>query len=104
MNTFNHKNISVALLLTLSTLFSFNTHAVETPSIESSITELVVAQGQQMMNELSEQLQQSISAEISSFTIDFPFNKSITDSLAWVSEEQQPSIDSENENSAAVSK
>lgn len=55
----------------LSVLVSLNTHAAEATNIESSINELVIAQGKQMMNELSGQLQQSIIEEINSFTIDF---------------------------------
>jgi len=95
MNTLNLKNISVALLITISAFFSFNTHAAETANIESSISELVIAQGKQMMSELSAQLQQSIKAELNSFTIDFSF----ADSIAWINAEQKASIDIASENS-----
>lgn len=104
MNTLNRKNISVALLLTISAFFSFNTHAVETANIEYSISELVVSQGKQMMNELSEQLQQSIKAEINSFTINFSLDESLASSLAWINGEQLESSGVENENSTIAVK
>lgn len=97
MNTLNRKNISVAVLLTISAFFSLNTQAADTTSIENSISELVLAQGTQMMNELSEQLQQSITEEINSFTIDFSFDESLTNSLAWVSGEVKASVDIESD-------
>lgn len=88
MNTLNRKNISVALLITLGAIFSANVNATETSSIESSISELVLAQGQQVMSDLSEQLQQSISEEISSFSIDFSFDEAIVESIAWLTDEE----------------
>ena len=103
MNTLNRKNISVAVLLTISALFSLNTQAAETTSIESSISELVIAQGTKMMSELSEQLQQSITEEINSFTIDFSFDKSLTNSLAWMTDEEKASASIENQNSKVES-
>ena len=99
MNTLNRKNISVALLLTISAFFSLNTHAAETMNIENSISELVIEQGKQMMVELSEQLQQSITAEINSFNINFSFDESITSSLAWLKSEVQMSGNIESQNS-----
>lgn len=104
MKTLNHKNISVALLITMSALFSFNTHAAETTTIESSISELVMSQGNQVMSELSEQLQQSITAELNSFTIDFSFDESVADTLAWINGEQEAPITNEVENSKVESK
>lgn len=103
MNTLNYKNISVALLITMGTFFSLNTQAAETTSIESSIGELVIAQGKQMMSELSEQLQQSITAEINSFNIDFSFDESLTHSLAWIKGEAPVTTSIENENSKVES-
>ncbi|MFT7008173.1 MAG: hypothetical protein ACJAXJ_002712 [Colwellia sp.] len=104
MNTLNRKNISVALLLTLSAFFSFNTHAVETTSIEYSISELVIAQSKQMMNELSDKLQQSITAEISSITANFSFDESFTDSLVWITGEDKTAISIESEKSESKQK
>lgn len=83
----------------MSAFFSLNTHAAETTSIENSIGELVIAQGKQMMSELSEQLQQSITAEINSFNIDFSFDESLTNSLAWIKGEAQTSTSTESDNS-----
>jgi hypothetical protein len=88
MNTLNRKNISVALFITISAFFSLNTHATEATNIESSISELVIAQGKQAMNQLSEQLQQSITQELNNFTFDFSFEDSLTNSLAWINGEK----------------
>lgn len=104
MNTLNRKNISVALLLTISAFFSLNTHAVETTSIENSLSELVIVQSKQMMNDLSEQLQQSIKAEITSFKTNFSFDESLTNSLAWITGEDKTQISVESEKSKIESK
>ena len=88
MKTLNLKNISVALLITAGSFFSINVNATETSSIENSLSEMVLAQGQQVMVDLTEQLQQSITEEINSFSINFSFDESITESLAWLSDEQ----------------
>jgi len=103
MNTLNRKNITVTLLLSISTFFSLNTQAAETTSIENSISELVIAQGTQMMSELSEQLQQSITEEIDNFTINFSFNESLTNSLAWISDEEETPASIESDNSKVES-
>ncbi|MCW8833677.1 MAG: hypothetical protein OQK09_14410 [Colwellia sp.] len=97
MKNFNRRAISVALLITLGAAFSVN--AAETTSIENSISEMVVAQGQQVMSDLSTQLQASISEEINSFSIDFSFNESIAESLAWITDEEVAST-SEDTNQA----
>lgn len=96
MNTLNRKNISVALLITLGAIFSVNTNAAETSSLENSLSEMIIAQGQQVMVDLTAELQQSITQEINSFSIDFSFNESIADSLAWLSDEQTTSIAEES--------
>lgn len=92
MNTLNRKNISVALLITLGAIFSVNANAAVTSSLENSLSEMIIAQGQQVMVDLTAELQQSITQEINSFSIDFSFNESITDSLAWLSDEKTTSI------------
>ncbi|MBL4822498.1 MAG: hypothetical protein JKX90_03105 [Colwellia sp.] len=56
------------------------------------------------MGELSEQLQQSIAAEINSFTINFYFDEAITDSLAWLHGEQKTPSKNESDNSLAATK
>jgi len=98
MNTLNRKNISVALLITLGAIFSVNVNAntAEASSIERSLSEMVIAQGQQVMSDLTVQLQQSIVEEVNSFTINFSLDETITDSLAWLSEEkeEQPTANS----------
>lgn len=92
MNTLNRKNISVALLITLGAIFSVNANAAETSNLENSLSEMIIAQGQQVMVELKAELQQSINQEINSFSIDFSFNESISDSLAWLNDEQAASV------------
>jgi hypothetical protein len=87
MKHFNRRAISVALLITIGAVFSVNASAAETSSIESSISKMVVAQGQQVMSDLTLQLQQSITEEINSFSVDFSFDESITESIAWLTEE-----------------
>lgn len=93
MNTLNLKNISVALLITTGAIFSVNVNAAETSSIENSLSEMVLAQGQQVMVDLTAQLQESITEEINSFSIDFSFDESITESLAWLSDEPTKKIE-----------
>jgi len=95
MNTFNRKNISMALIISLGAVFSVNASATPS-SIEDSISEMVLAQGQQVMNDLTMQLQQSITTEISNFSINFSFDDSITESLAWLTEDQVTVIDETN--------
>jgi len=87
MKNFNRRAITVALLITLGAMFSINASAAETNSIENSISEMVIAQGQQVMSDLTVQLQQSITEEVNSFSVNFSFDESITESLAWLSEE-----------------
>lgn len=88
MKTLNRKNITAALLITMGAVFSVNANAAETNTIESSISEMVVAQGERVMNDLSAQLQQSISEELNSFTIDFSFDETINESIAWLTDEE----------------
>ena len=88
MNTLNRKNISVALLVTLGAIFSVNANATQTKSIENSLSEMVMAQGQQMMSDLTVQLQQSIVEEVNNFSINLALDETITDSLAWLNEAQ----------------
>ncbi len=90
MSTLNRKNISVALLITLGAIFSVNANAAET-SIENSISEMVIAQGQQVMSDLTVQLKQSITEELNGFSVDYSIDEAFTDSLAWLTDEQQTS-------------
>ena len=86
MKNFNRRAITAALIITLGAAFSVN--AAQTDSIENSLTEVVIAQGQQVMSDLSVQLQQSITEELNSFSIDFSLDESISESLAWLSDDQ----------------
>jgi len=94
MKTLNHKNISIALLITLGAIFSVNANAAETSNIENSLSEMVVAQGQQVMSELTVQLQQSITEELNNFSINFSFDEAVTESLAWLTDEQESTLSS----------
>ena len=85
----------MALIISLGAVFSVNASATPS-SIEDSISEMVLAQGQQVMNDLTMQLQQSITTEISNFSINFSFDDSITESLAWLTEDQVTVIDETN--------
>ena len=75
MKHFNRRAITAALLITLGAAFSVNADAAETSSIENSLTEMVIEQGQQVVSDLSVQLQQTIEEELSSFSIDFSFDE-----------------------------
>lgn len=89
------KNTAIALVIGLGGLFSFNASAQNTPSIEVVISEFVVTQGQQMMKQLNEQLQQSIANEV----------KALSFSLSVAEIEQQVSAKIESDvNSSEVSK
>ncbi len=88
MKHFNRRAITAALLITLGAAFSVNADAAETSSIENSLTEMVIEQGQQVVSDLSVQLQQTIEEELSSFSIDFSFDESVAESLAWLSDEK----------------
>tara|TARA_B110000467_G_C18197213_1_gene409652 strand:+ start:189 stop:548 length:360 start_codon:yes stop_codon:yes gene_type:complete len=70
-NTKTIKNTVIALVIGLTSLFSINASAQNTPNVEVAISQFVVAQGQQMMNQLNEQLQQSIANEVKEFTLNF---------------------------------
>ena len=92
MKTLNRKTISVTLSITLGSVFSINANAAQTTNLENSISEMVIAQGQRVMSDLTVQLQQSITEEINKFSIDFSFDESITESLAWLREESTTAI------------
>lgn len=86
MKHFNRTAITAALVITLATAFSVNAKAAESANIENSISEMVLAQGQQVLSDLTVQLQQSIIEEVNSFSINFSFDESVTESIAWLTE------------------
>ena len=88
MKNFNRRAISAALLITLGFAFSVKASAAETMNIENSISEIVVAQGQKVMSELTVKLQASIQEEVNNFSADFSLEESITESFAWLTEEE----------------
>lgn len=69
MNKLNIKAISTALSIVVASTVSLSAQA-EQVSIEQAVTQFVVAQGSELMNDLSVQLHQSISQELSKFSID----------------------------------
>ena len=66
------KTTVLAIAISLASLFSINVNAQTTTSIEAAISEYVVAQGQQMMSQLNEQLQQTIASEVRELTFSLP--------------------------------
>ncbi len=95
MNKFNRKNVGVALLVTMSALFSVNASAAKTPTIESSIGEFIVAQSEQMMTDLSTQLQETILEEINDFSIDLSIEETVINSLSWLSDSDSAEDDTQ---------
>lgn len=98
MKHFNRRAISVALLITLGTAYSVNASAAELPSIEKSISEMVVAQSQQVVSDMALQLQQSITEEINSFSAGFSFDESISESIARLTEKEETLAKQSEEN------
>lgn len=93
MKHFNRSAITAALVITLAAAFSVNAKAEESTSIESKISEMVVAQGQQVISDLTLQLQQTITEEINSFSINFSFDEAATESMAWLTENtEEPEV------------
>ena len=86
MKNFNRSAITAALVITLATAFSVNAKAEESTNIESKISEMVIAQGQQVLSDLTVQLQKSITEEVNSFSINFSFDDTVTESIAWLTE------------------
>lgn len=92
MKTLNRRNISAALLLVLAAVLSSHANATEGASIESAINNMVSEQSQQVVSDLSAQIQQSIKEEINRFSIDFSFQEKIAESLTWRSKEESTAI------------
>jgi len=88
MNTVNIKVTAIALLLSLAALVSTNVTAASTISLENSLSELLLAQSEQVMDEVSQQLQTTIAEELNSFSIDFSLDETIDQSLAWLINQQ----------------
>ena len=95
MKHFNRSAITAALIITLAAAFTVNAKSAEMSDIENSISEMVVAQGQQVISDLTVQLQQTITEEINSFSINFSFEESVTESLAWFTEKTSKVEDQE---------
>lgn len=97
MKHFNRRAITVALVITLGAAFSVNAKAADSSLIENSISDVVIAQGQQVIGELTLQLQQSISEEINRLNANFTFDESIKESLAFFTENISESENKESE-------
>lgn len=97
MSTFNMtkntsniiKDVSLSVVLIGSLLaaltVSTRVNAAPTSSIESAVSNFVVAQGEKMIVELNTQLQQSIDKEIKTFAANFSLNSATT----WLAAEQK---------------
>ena len=88
MKHFNRSAITVALLITLGAAFSVNASATDSASIEKSLSEMVMLQGEKVMSDLTVQLQESIMEEVNRFSASFYFDESIEKSIAWLTEEE----------------
>ena len=69
------KDTAIVLTISLASIFSMTASAQAAKTIETAISEFVVAQGQQVMNKLNEQLQQSLANEVKEFTFKIPAAK-----------------------------
>ena len=97
MSTFNMtkntsniiKDVSLSVVLIGSLLaaltVSTRVNAAPTSSIESAVSNFVVAQGEKMIVELNTQLQQSIDKEIKTFAANFSLDSATT----WLAAEQK---------------
>lgn len=74
MKTLNIKKMALVLVVSLGGLFSMNANAAPA-SVENTVSDFVVAQGQQMMKELNKQLQQTIEQEVKAFSLNFTFDE-----------------------------
>lgn len=82
------KEVSLALILSCSLIgvtFSNIASAAPVKSIESSVSDFVITQGEKMLAELSKQLQQSIDNEITKFSANFSLNSD----PAWIAINKQ---------------
>lgn len=76
MKTLNIKKMGLVLVVTLGGLFSMNVNAASA-SVENTVSDFVVAQGQQMMKELNKQLQQTIKQEVKALSLNFTFDETV---------------------------
>ncbi|RHW74825.1 hypothetical protein [Colwellia sp. RSH04] len=76
MKTLNIKKMGLVLVVTLGGLFSMNVNAASA-SVENTVSDFVVAQGQQMMKELNKQLQQTIKEEVKALSLNFTFDETV---------------------------
>lgn len=100
MKHFNRRAFSAALLITLGAFYSVNASAAPTANIESSLSEMVLAQGHQVMSELTVQLQESIAEEISNFSVNFSLDESVTESIAWLTDDSTVAVAIDKNNAA----
>ena len=97
MKHFNRNAITVTLLMTLGVAFSVNASATELVSIEKSLSEMVMLQGQKVVSDLTVQLQESIMEEVNRFSASFSFDESIEKSIAWLTEEESTKDEDEQQ-------
>ena len=58
------KKTALVMAIVAGALFSVNASATQTSSVEAAVSDFVVTQGKQIMNELNVQLQKTIDSEI----------------------------------------
>jgi len=66
------KDTVIALGITLASIVSINASAQAAPTIEAAISKFVIAQSQEMMNQINEQLQQTIAKEVKKISFNVP--------------------------------
>jgi len=82
------KDVSLSLVLIGSLVgatVSTSANAAPAASVEDTVSEFVIAQGQSMITELNVQLQKSIDNEIKTFSTNF----SVNNASAWLNTDQQ---------------
>ena len=87
MSNLNRKRVITSSLVGLGLIFSINASAQE-PSLEHAVTKMVIAQSQQVVQNLSSQIQQSIAQDVENFSIDSALTWFSVDSLSVKNQEK----------------
>lgn len=69
MTKLNRKKYIISALVGMGLMSSLSANAQDN-AVESALTNMIIAQGQQVIQDMSAQLQHSITQEINNFTID----------------------------------
>lgn len=83
MNKFQKKAAVAVMMIASMAAFSTSAHAQEA-SVDKVLAQVVFNQGTRVMNDISEQLKQSIQQKLNQFSIDH--------AVTWLSEEQNSAL------------